>query len=400
MRTFWTYTWALCLGLLTSLPLAAQDFLYIKDGSRLECKISSTTGQAIRYKIAQNLSGPDYLLPKNKLLMWFYGDGSIGVVDESQAESMRTFGPGNGNFDRILLADNEFSFVNILQLDDSQIEFRKASLPGGPPYTRPVSDLLLIVRKNGSHELFAEASRVANALKNARVNAEIPSPAREPDPVPVPQPVNEVEWNVSEEDPNLPPDEEPVDPPQMNEVPLVTDPEPVPAGETLEVDLEEFSAKALDKVRSLGNYFQIISDKETPWQEANDAIDLALELFLNEESQVEVSSTSSPEKRSYPIRRYLERLKMLQYDQVEITWSEINYVSNLRKGSDGNYYGVISFLQKFTGYREGRPVYSDLTRKNIQVVLKGISKETLSGTTVETWDVFLSDIGVINTRAN
>ncbi len=164
----------------------------------------------------------------------------------------------------------------------------------------------------------------------------------------------------------------------------------------LDIDFEMFKRKSLQKVEDLGAYISIIADKNTEWQESNKAIDLACTLFVNEEANVEVSSKGSPEKTKYKIRPYLNRIKLLKYDRVEVSWTNISYVSDLRKGVDGNYYGVITLQQVFTGFIEGKVAYTDVTKKNIEVVLKGYEK-LVEGKTIGLWDVFLSDIGVVVT---
>jgi hypothetical protein len=84
---------------------------------------------------------------------------------------------------------------------------------------------------------------------------------------------------------------------------------------------------------------------------------------------------------------------------VEIEWTNVQYVSKLRKGPDGNYYGIITFEQTFKGYSgDNQLQYSDVTRKNIEVVLKTYNRN-VEGKSVPTWDVFLSEIKVISTKA-
>ena len=383
---------------LLATSIYGQDVLYLKDGNRVECEIQSVEETRVRYTAA----GQPLTAPTNRLLMLFHDNGSYQVFDPGMEQGYRAF-VGNSTYDHILTYDNKLEVINIVSQTNESIKYQKAGQSDGPTYTRELFNLLLIVYKNGRHEMFGDYEEVAEALllvspRDAKNLAQYASPVEEtvsselPDsPTPTESTPSQPQetWNLSEEP----------------ESPVATEPEPEPEivlppnpeAEAMEVNPEEFSRKALDKTETLGTYFAIIADKETPWQDANQAIDLAIQLFLSEDAQVEVSSVNAVQKKSYPIRVYLERLKLLKYDQVEIEWSNISYVSKLRKAPDGNYYGVISFVQKFTGYRDGQIAYTDLTRKNIEVVLKGYEKE-VAGETVELWDVFLSDIGVINTR--
>ncbi len=113
---------------------------------------------------------------------------------------------------------------------------------------------------------------------------------------------------------------------------------------------------------------------------------------------IETSSISRNDVRRYKIRTYLSRLKLVQYDKIEIEWTNVQYVSDVKRGVDGNFYGVVSFEQVFRGYRDGKLVYQDITRKNATIVLKTYEKN-YEGNVTNVWDVLLSDIGVITTKS-
>ena len=162
-------------------------------------------------------------------------------------------------------------------------------------------------------------------------------------------------------------------------------------------NLQEFQAKGLEKVRRLTEYLNILSQKTTPVSTALSTVESALSLFDSEDHTVEVSTLNRPEKSRFPVRTYLNRLRMLNYNRVVIQGASFTYVSTFRKGPDGNYYGVARFRQSFTGYRENRPIYSDITTKSVAVVLKPYQK-AMEGEVVENWDVFLGDITVTHTE--
>ncbi|MCF6169676.1 MAG: hypothetical protein L3J31_05630 [Bacteroidales bacterium] len=153
---------------------------------------------------------------------------------------------------------------------------------------------------------------------------------------------------------------------------------------------------AMEKVRDLSKYISIIGNKETPWSEANRVIDRAEELFM-QGSEIGVSSLVRAEVSYYGVRKYLERLMRLNYSKVEISWYNIEYVSDLQKQPDGTYVGVITIFQKFKGYdKEGKLIYQDTTKKDITVYVK--RKETqIGGRLIGFWDVLLGDIRVKET---
>ncbi len=121
-------------------------------------------------------------------------------------------------------------------------------------------------------------------------------------------------------------------------------------------------------------------------------------LACSENSVVQTSSLNSNELSTYKIKAYLKKIKLENYDKVEIEWTKLQYVSNLKKGPDGNYYGTISFEQVFKGYRDGKIAYEDITVKTGEVILKAYEK-MINGETHEQWDVMLGDISVKTTKS-
>jgi hypothetical protein len=152
---------------------------------------------------------------------------------------------------------------------------------------------------------------------------------------------------------------------------------------------------ALEKVRDLSKYISIIGSKETPFSEANRVIDRTLELFT-EDAQMGVSSLYSQDIKYYPVRKYLERLMALNYDKINITWYNIEYISDLELQPDGRYVGVITIYQRFEGTTEEGMKYMDTTKKDITVYVQ--KKQTqISGRLIDFWDVLLGDIRVSET---
>ncbi len=164
------------------------------------------------------------------------------------------------------------------------------------------------------------------------------------------------------------------------------------------VSQEEFSEQAVKKTKQLNSYLKILCTKTYGYEEHNKALDQAIRLFINEDATVQVSSVTNDEIKSYKIRQYLLRLKSLNYDRVEVEWTNVQYIDKLKKGVDGNYYGTVTLEQVFRGFRDGKVVYEDVTKKSATVVLKAYEKSR-DGTTAKMWDVMLSDIGVVYTKA-
>lgn len=153
---------------------------------------------------------------------------------------------------------------------------------------------------------------------------------------------------------------------------------------------------ALEKVRDLSKYISIIGNKDTPWSEANRVIERTLELFADG-ALMGVSSLNREEVNYYGIREYLERLMALNYDKVNISWYNIQYVSDLERQPDGRYVGVITIFQRFEGTTKEGLRYVDVTKKDVTVYVERKTTQ-ISGRIIGFWDVLLGDIRVTETK--
>jgi hypothetical protein len=166
------------------------------------------------------------------------------------------------------------------------------------------------------------------------------------------------------------------------------------------VTLEEYSTQALYKVEELGRYLSIIANKNNDSNKKDKAIDLAIKLFISPNKTIQISrirQDGSTNVYQSTILDYLRKLKLLEYSNVKIAWTKINYVSKLTLGQDGFYHGVISIEQEFRGFMDNAIVYQDITRKNIEIIL-GTKPVYLDGRRTLTWDVLLGDTYVVETR--
>jgi len=167
----------------------------------------------------------------------------------------------------------------------------------------------------------------------------------------------------------------------------------------VKIDMKLFKAKAIEKTTELSNYITLLASKNTSRADKNKTVDQACKLFVNENATVEVSNATRSKVSKLDIRTYLTNLTYLSdhFEKVVVQYVDITYVPEFRKGVDGNYYSVVTFVQKFEGFVDGKLSYGDFTKKDITVVLKNYKKIDADGTTKNKWDVFLSDIGVKET---
>lgn len=156
--------------------------------------------------------------------------------------------------------------------------------------------------------------------------------------------------------------------------------------------------KSVDKCKQFTDYIKSVTDNSATQEMITSYIDGAVTLFVNERSTIEVSSRNRPDVKKYPVRRYLIQLSGLSsyYDKVEIKSSDVYFVNNIRKGPDGNYYGNVTFVQTFIGFKDNKIVYNDITKKDIVIVIRKLQKMT-DGKTETVWDVFLKEVKVVET---
>jgi hypothetical protein len=162
------------------------------------------------------------------------------------------------------------------------------------------------------------------------------------------------------------------------------------------VSNDEFKKRALAKIKEFQGCLYILCDITAGNTALDNAVDQATGLFVDG-AIIEVSSVHSNEKKHLKVRDFLEKFRNLHYDRVVITFSHVDYVSNIRKGADGKYYGLVSFEQTFRGYNDGRLVYEDETKKTTEVQLV-VYERNLRGNAIQSWDVMLSDVEILGTK--
>lgn len=349
---------AMAFGWLTGGDSVAQsesdsDMIYQANASPLPCIVSDVQGATIKYKRLENLQGPDYVSLKQDVLLVFKSNGDFML-------------PGSGGWikgadaevHKIITQDHQIFPAKYVEVKGDKVSYVDAS--NNKSYEVNAKELLVIIYKDGKHKMFADASDVAAGLE--KVTASIHTYS-EPGGKSTPAAAVEADGYI-----NL-----------------------------TEEQLTYFAEKAEQKGNDMGKYLRVISDKTENEEDKLYAIKAAITLFLSDTSKVEVSSLNRKEKRQFYIGEYLERLRLIPYDKVELAWFKAQFVSRFRKGEDGKYYGMLAAQQLFRGYLDNKVVYQDVTEKNIEVVLARYEVFD-AGVKKQKWDVFLSDISVQQTR--
>ena len=165
-------------------------------------------------------------------------------------------------------------------------------------------------------------------------------------------------------------------------------------------DLEEFKEETKRKVAQFEQYISVIADKNLPMDERQIAIENAAKLFVPG-SKMQVSSAQKGKKQkidTYDIVEYLKRLQALPYRQVDITFYDVAFVGEFRKGDDGAYHTTATIFQEFKGFNDkGAPVYEDQTKKDIDVELRNLFDKNFYDQ--HGWTVRLGNIKVTETKS-
>ncbi len=162
----------------------------------------------------------------------------------------------------------------------------------------------------------------------------------------------------------------------------------------------DFENKVQEKVANLSNYISVIGSKIRSANEKDECIEATMELFRDERCKMQVSSVNNRSIKSYPMRTYLNRLRLLNYQSVDIQWFDVCLISNLVKTQTPNLYeGVVSLMQRFDAVRGDGGRYQDVTKKNIKVYVK-LDQTMIAGQMRKTWSVKLGDILVKETKSS
>jgi len=366
------YACTLIILCMVFVQAGAQDFVYLNNGKKLDCKIISVSPQKLKYKIPQN-PGPAYSMDAADVLMAFSGTGNFVVFPLSDSGSQAAGflnPPANKQYDILITEDNQVVAAVELVITDKDVKYKKVDQKKSKEQKMPKSKLVVVLYKDGRHELFAEPAKAAASLKATKVQVDQLTGVD-----------NTLKTNNTA---------------NTNNTQVSDDAAAFPGGPE---EFEKFRNKALIKVDELGIYLTTIVNPKTPTDKANSTINLALTLFVNEDARVEVSNVNTGNKNKYKIRDYLRRLKLVGsgYQEVEVAYADISYATDFRKGPDGNYYGVVSFVQTFKGLVDGKVIYGDVTQRNVTVILK-LYEKAVEGETKKLWDVFLADVGIEETR--
>ena len=145
-------------------------------------------------------------------------------------------------------------------------------------------------------------------------------------------------------------------------------------------NVEDLIAKrAQQKVKQMTNYVEYMANKDESLEDRKEYRTLALNLFighgepytLNDTTRKGVYMQVTSKYRKKPTERlmkdYFTGLINMRYNKVVIESTDVKdiKVSELRKVGENEFECTCTFVQAFCGYRDGRPVYKDITKKRV-----------------------------------
>lgn len=165
-----------------------------------------------------------------------------------------------------------------------------------------------------------------------------------------------------------------------------------------EADIQVFKDQTKQKVDEFQQYIITLGSKDQPAEKRDMAEKEAIKLFYKG-AQMEISmvmADGSTQKVMRPMEKYLARLKSLPYTKVVIKFYDIAYISEFTKGPDGKYYSTATIIQEFTGFNEDNIVYTDVTKKDIEIIIDLVEDKFFNE---KRWKIFLGDIKASETKS-
>ena len=143
---------------------------------------------------------------------------------------------------------------------------------------------------------------------------------------------------------------------------------------------EQIKRRAAERVAQMNDYISFMADKSNDVETRQYNKKQALNLFAGrgydyeengihkEGVRMEVTSVNNTRPRAKLMRVYFNGLVNLTYQKVSIQSTEVSSikVSNLQKVDNNLYVCTCYFDQVFIGYRDGIPIYKDMTRKKVK----------------------------------
>lgn len=382
------YFLVILLLLSNTTTIFAQDVIYLARGKQEKGIVTKITEDKVKYKTENSSGSVKSISIKDVVLLFnIYGDflhfkGNAKMFTDNEADDFINK-PAVRNNDLIILkSDGKILAVKmLLEKDDST-----TVVYNGKERKLGTNTIAAIIHQKGPHQLFVAPENAALYLEKDSINKYAQLPA---EVLKIAKPII------------LPPVVTPpvVTPPvAVAPVVVAVKKDSTKAPSSSLPDFKSYQDKATQKVKDFNTDINIIISPNSDRGKVDNTIDLACGLFVKD-AKIEISKINRIKKPKYLIKDYLNNLYLMSksVDKVEIAYADITYASDWKPGADGNYYAVITYVQKYQATKDGQIVYGDITERKVSIILKHYQKATESGNKTD-WEVFLGDIGVVETE--
>ena len=372
----------------------AQNFIYKKDDTHIYGQIIDIDADKIKYITGDDavhserfrIKPSDVVLIFNKYGDFICFNKGSGLQTKPVLDIFIHKGQTVRNNDLVFDKTGAVTVARYIDEKGDSIIIAK----GGKEAHLAKSSLVVVIKKDGSHNLYVTPNNVVPYLQSYESEdkkAQLDQMLKQPEEPAVTKVATAPKILLAQA-------QLPAHPSQGQPAAAV------PSAKALSpTEMESLKNKGLEKIRTFENTLKIVSNPATPIPQSNKSIDIAMDLFIPA-SRIQISSLNSATK-TVPVKYYLTSLQAnpAHYGAVNVTFAQINYASNFLPNPDGSYDASVTIAQEFTATTDNQVAYHDVTNKTIVVKIKKVKKIESSGI-VESWDVFLGDISVRETSPN
>ena len=385
-----------------------KNDIYFSDESTFNSQLLELRPKKLKHK---NANAKIEVLNTDNILFVFNSDGNFVIypnknLNDSLSKifiNSKVDPPG----DLLLTLENKLISAKIISKNEKDITYENLQSNIGEQNIS-LNFLALIIYKNGQHELFVNPSQVYGLLRSQVTNIDnyrrgLPiyekSLSLDINTIASKQPAlhskksNSTKKSVAKNTPEIPIPPAPYI--LINEDSLLKEGKIKP--DTLkqnQLSTEIISKKVLEKTNKLKKLIEIINDSSASQSSVNIAINEACKLFISEETRIEVYTNSENSfKVRFKIRDYFKKIRSKEYKNINIVWTNINYISNIEPLANGSCKGTITLQQKINGFIEGKLFITNPITRNDEVYFNIPESEKIS-ISKEKWDILLSDMGI------
>lgn len=149
------YFLLLALLVLPSIYVYSLDVILTKSRMQIQCNIISQDETTVTYQLADSQDKELYTMEKADIEKIYPPTEDIATPTEPKNESQEK--EENSN-DIIVLKDGTQLDVNLVEVEDKQVKYRKVNNPDGPLFVKEIANITSIIYANGEKEDFNPAT--------------------------------------------------------------------------------------------------------------------------------------------------------------------------------------------------------------------------------------------------